>query len=103
MLREKYQFVRMNQVQFFYDDELITLQEKINMWLQENKEVKIIATNLSSLGKPSPRAGIVNTEKYVFYILYSTHSMAAIQELKVAEQEISTTMIKDTGAINLTN
>lgn len=93
----------MNQVQFFYDDELITLQEKINMWLQENKDVTIIQTNLSSLGKPSPRAGIVNTEKHVFYILYSGRSMVAKQELQVAEQELSTTIIQDTGTVNLIN
>lgn len=94
---------RMNQVQFFYDDELIILQEKINVWLQENKEARIIETNLTSLGKPGARAGTSGTEKYVFYILYNAHNTAEKQELKAAEQEISTTMVRDVSTANLTN
>ena len=62
----------MNLIQFFYDDDLISLQLKINEWLSSNKEKKIIATNLNSLGIPSTKAGITNSEKYVFYILYSS-------------------------------
>lgn len=64
----------MNQVKFFYDDELILLQEKINAWLSEHKNIEIISTDLNSLGKPSSRAGIVRTEKYVFFILYNVKS-----------------------------
>ena len=79
------------------------MQEKINVWLQENKEVRIIETNLSSLGKPSTRAGSMGTEKYVFYILYEARSAAAKEELRVAEQEISATLIHEVTAPNLTN
>src|ERR1700744_1481394 len=61
----------MNRIQFFYDDDLIALQLKINEWLSSNKEIKLIETNLNSIGTPSKRAGITNTEKYVFYILYA--------------------------------
>lgn len=64
----------MNQIQFFYDDELILLQEKINSWLSENKDIEIVATDLNSIGKPSTRAGIVRTEKYVFFIMYRRKS-----------------------------
>jgi hypothetical protein len=109
LLQENMNLWRMNRVQFFYDDELITLQEKINMWLIENRDAKIIATNLSSLGKPSPRAGIVNTEKHVFYILYNVQNLAAKQELRVAEEEMyasqafSATMVPDKDAGSVTN
>lgn len=73
----------MNQIQFFYDDELFLLQEKINKWLSENKHAEIISTDLNSLGKPSSRAGMVATEKYVFFILYRTDQASA--EAIVAE------------------
>jgi len=62
----------MNRIQFFYDDDLIALELKINEWLSSNKEKKIIATNLNSLGTPGTNTGETSTEKYVFYILYST-------------------------------
>jgi len=62
----------MNRVQFFYDDDLVALEVKINQWLSANKDLKIIETNINAIGAPSTRAGITNTEKYVFYILYST-------------------------------
>ena len=74
----------MNRVQFFYDDDLIVLELKINEWLSSNKEKKIIETNLNTIGTPSTRAGITNTEKYVFYILYST----AEWENLIAEKSI---------------
>lgn len=76
----------MNRIQFFYDDDLIALELKINEWLSSNKEKKIIETNLNSLGKPSTRAGIINTEKYVFYILYSTAEWENILNEKNAEE-----------------
>lgn len=78
----------MNQIQFFYDDELFLLQEKINKWLADNKQVEIIATDLSSLGKPSPRAGMVTTEKYVFFILYRTNGVIAEATAASEEQNI---------------
>ncbi len=76
----------MNLIQFFYDDDLISLQLKINEWLASNNEKKIITTNLNSLGIPSTRAGITNTEKYVFYILYSTPEWENILTEKQAEE-----------------
>ena len=78
----------MNRIQFFYDDDLIGLELKINEWLSSNKEKKIIETNLNSLGKPSTRAGITNTEKYIFYILYSTPEWENILLEKVEEESV---------------
>ncbi len=85
----------MNRVQFFYDDELILLQDKINSWLKENEYIEILSTDLSSLGKLSTRAGIVRTEKYVFFILYRTKedklAMAAAASLSdVATPDVTT-------------
>ena len=79
----------MNRVQFFYDEELILLQEKINGWLKENDGIEILATDLSSLGKPSARAGVVRTEKYVFFILYrkKEDTISAIAEAALSDTE----------------
>jgi hypothetical protein len=72
----------MNKVQFFYDDDLVAMERKINDWLALNKNIKIIDTNITSLGKPSQRAGITYTEKYVFYILYSAPNTDSKKKLK---------------------
>ncbi len=79
----------MNRVQFFYDDELILLQEKINSWLKEHDDIEILSTDLSSLGKPSARAGVVRTEKYVFFILYRTKDnvISAVAEAALSDTE----------------
>lgn len=79
----------MNQIQFFYDDELFLLQEKINKWLSENKDAEIISTDLNSLGKPSPRAGLVTTEKYVFFILYRTKDADGTTMAATSENDIT--------------
>ena len=79
----------MNRIQFFYDDDLIALELKINDWLSANKDIKIIETSLGCLGKPSLRAGITNTEKHVFYILYITANWENIIMEKKAEESIS--------------
>lgn len=94
----------MNKVQFFYDDDLIGLEQKINDWLSQNKDVKIMETNLNSLGKPSQRAGIVNTEKYVFYILYSTATRRGAATMEKEEEIItSVTQMEATVSGNLSN
>lgn len=79
----------MNRIQFFYDDELILLQDKINSWLKENEDIEILSTDLSSLGKPSARAGIVRTEKYVFFILYRKKEdvISAVAEAALSNTE----------------
>ena len=79
----------MNRIQFFYDDDLIALQLKINEWLSSNREIIIIETNLNSLGVPSTKAGITNTEKYVFYILFSTTEWGNVLSEKNAAEVIS--------------
>jgi hypothetical protein len=79
----------MKRVQFFYDEDLVALELKINEWLSANKEKKIVETNLNSLGQP--RDGITNTEKYVFYILYSTAEWENILREKNAEEILSGT------------
>ena len=76
----------MNRIQFFYDDDLIALELKINEWLSSNKEKNIIGTNLNSLSIPNTMAGVTNTEKYVFYILYSnTEWESMITEKSIEE------------------
>jgi hypothetical protein len=79
----------MNRIQFFYDDDLIALELKINEWLSSNKEKKIVETNLNSIGKPSARAGITNTEKYIFYILYTSPEWENIMLEHKAEENIN--------------
>ncbi len=81
----------MNKVQLFYDDDLISLEQKINEWLSFHTEIKIVQTNLTSFGKPSQRAGIVTTEKHVFYILYETQQKEHASEAK-AEQELMSSL-----------
>ena len=76
----------MNRIQFFYDNDLVALELKINKWLSANKEKRIIQTNLNSLGTPGIRAGVTNTEKYVFYILYSTIMKESMLTEKKAEE-----------------
>ena len=80
----------MNRIQFFYDDDLIALQLKINECLSSNREITIVATNLNSLGVPSTKASITNTEKYVFYILFSTQEWGNVLSEKNAAEVIST-------------
>ncbi len=93
----------MNKIQFFYDDDLIALELKINEWLSLNKEIKILETNLSSLGKPSQRAGITNTEKHVFYILYTTANWENIILEKKAEEITSIGGLETQIGANLPN
>lgn len=76
----------MTRIQFFYDDDIIALELKINEWLSDNKDKKLIETNLNSMGKPSTRAGITTTEKHIFYILYSTAEWENILLEKTAEE-----------------
>ena len=95
----------MNKVQFFYNDDLIALERKINRWLAANKEINIIETNLSAIGKPSQRAGIVSTEKYVFYIRYHVIDKGAAIAEYHAEEEISSSSLAASGSdmgLNLT-
>lgn len=97
----------MNKVQFFYNDDLIALERKINKWLAANKDITIIETNLSAIGKPSQRAGIVRTEKYVFYIRYQLVDKIATSASYHAEEEITSSLaITDPGSnleLDLTN
>ena len=94
----------MNKVQFFYDDDLVALEQKINEWLSLNKEIKIIETNLNSLGKPSQRAGILTTEKYVFYILYTAAAWETIAMEKKAEESMpASESLEAKIGVNLTN
>ena len=94
----------MNRIQFFYDDDLIALQLKINEWLSQNKSITIIATNLSSIGKPSQRAGIVSTEKHVFYIVYSTNDWESlVMEQKTEEAIPEMENLEAKIGLNLTN
>ena len=94
----------MNKIQFFYDDDLIALAAKINEWLYAHAEIKIIETNLTSLGKPSQRAGIVNTEKHVFYILYVTAQWETIVTEQKAEESIpSVQQLEAKAGLNLSN
>ena len=91
----------MNRVRFFYDDDLIALELKVNEWLSSNKEKKIIETNLNSLGTPGARSGILPTEKYVFYILYSTAEWENILMEKNAEEVLPA--MEPMGAITKAN
>ena len=77
----------MNRIQFFYDQDIVALQQKINNWLSQNKDINIVSTNLQSLGKPSQRAGIISTEKYVFYILYIQTSSSMLTEERTEQEE----------------
>ena len=70
----------MNKIQFFYDEDLIALEQKINDWLAQNEHIHIEFSSMQSIGKPSQRAGLVYTEKHVFYILYSTNGLAVAKE-----------------------
>ncbi len=84
----------MNKVQFFYDNDLVALEQKINEWLSFHKEAKVIETNLNSFGKPSQRAGVMSTEKYVFYILYIPGQRRESTTMeKKAEEMASTTAV----------
>jgi hypothetical protein len=78
----------MNQVQFFYDEDIIGLQLKINEWLAENGDKKIITTNLTSFGKPDITAGIASTEQHVFYILYATPGWENMLTEKTVEEPL---------------
>ena len=94
-----YKIYCMNRIQFFYDDDLIALQLKINEWLSSFREITIIETNFTSLGVPSTKAGITNTEKYVFYILFSTQEWGNVLSEKNAKEVISN-MEQAEGTIN---
>ena len=85
----------MHKIHFFYDDDLIELELKINDWLERNRQVKIVESNLNSLGKPSGRAGIVNTEKYVFYILYSDIGLDAPLPVPALEEDIPIDVVNE--------
>ncbi len=80
----------MTKVQLFYDDDLIALELKINDWLSQHRDISILESNLSSLGKPSQRAGIVTTEKYVFYILYKITINEDVVMRHITEEQIIT-------------
>ena len=80
----------MNRIQFFYDEDIISLEMKVNEWLLTNKEIKIINSNLQTLGAPSSRAGITNGEKYVFFILYSVTAWETLLSEKATEEIIPT-------------
>ena len=82
----------MDRIQFFYDDDLIALELKINEWLSSNKEKKIISSNLQAFGTPSARAGITSGEKYVFYILYSMAEWETLLLEKTVEEEQEVTI-----------
>jgi len=89
----------MNKVQFFYNDDLIALERKINRWLAVNKDITIMETNLSAIGKPSQRAGIVSTEKYVFYIRYHVVDKSTASVSYRAEEEIiSSSSMSESGS-----
>ena len=70
----------MNKIQFFYDEDLIALEQKINDWLAQNEHIHIEFSSMQSIGKPSQRAGLVYTEKHVFYILYANNGLAVTRE-----------------------
>lgn len=76
----------MNKIQIFYSEDLVELQMTVNAWLEEHKQVKILATNLNSVGKPSHRAGVYNTEKHIFYILYKLKEDKLMAEHEATEQ-----------------
>ncbi|MCW3124228.1 MAG: hypothetical protein JWQ38_3720 [Flavipsychrobacter sp.] len=95
----------MNKVQFFYNDDLLALERKVNKWLAANKDINIIETNLTAIGKPSQRAGFVNTEKYVFYIRYQIIDKGIAISANKAE-EIMSSAIEETDSktgLNLAN
>ena len=77
----------MNRIQFFYSSDIVALQQKINDWLASNKDIFIEETNIASLGKPSQRAGIMSTEKYVFYIRYTSTANNSMTLERSAEHE----------------
>jgi hypothetical protein len=91
----------MNKVQFFYNDDLIALERKINRWLAADKDITIMETNLSAIGKPSQRAGIVSTEKYVFYIRYQVLDKGTAAVSYQAEEAISSSSSMAEGDVNL--
>lgn len=94
----------MSQIQFFYDDEIVTLQGNINAWLRENKDVNIIETNLNSLGKPgTATAGVPSTEKYIFYILYEGRTMMATMDKQEAQEAMVAPAVQATDITNLSN
>jgi|GEM_PF-1070783 len=81
----------MNRIQMFYNDDLVALQLTINEWLTEHKEIEIVDANISSLGKPSQRAGVTSSERHIFYILYrlADTGIKAAQELTAHEPQES--------------
>ena len=85
----------MNRIQFFYDNDLVALQMKVNDWLSENRQVKIVETNLNSMGKPTERAGLITSEKHIFYILYSTMDSESVLPLPALEEKLPLDIINE--------
>ncbi len=92
----------MNQVQFFYDEDLMTLQGQINMWLRDNRAIDVVETHFAMGGSSSNVPGVKDKAAFVFCIFYRTNSQHIMQEQVSAVQEIAG-LINDSVTINMTN
>jgi len=73
----------MKKVQLFSANNIEDLQQKINTWLANNKDINVIETNLNTINKPDTIA-LLDAELYSFYILYDIVN----QKAKEKEQQL---------------
>lgn len=71
----------MKKVKIFSADSYISLQQAVNEWLDDNKDISITASNLDVVQKSAP--------EYLFYILYAgidLEEKRKLQTLAVVDQ-----------------
>lgn len=61
----------MNRVKIFSDSDASALEAAINEWLAENKDIRILHTNLASTAYGDQDSHTQAVRNYVFYILYT--------------------------------
>ena len=74
----------MNKVKFFSGPDVAALEDVVNGWLEENKDIRIVHTNLDSVAKPEATGNKQGGRMHVFSILY-TKAKATKRRKHVAE------------------
>jgi hypothetical protein len=75
----------MNRVKLFSGSDVSVLEAEINGWLEENKDIRIVHSNLASFPRVELDGAEQGSERHLFYILY-TKAKAARRKKHTAEE-----------------
>jgi len=75
----------MKKVKFFVSLDIGSLEQEVNEWLAEHKDVEIVETNISSFAEPGIKQAV--PDRYTFYILYSILNSALAEVKALVEEE----------------